>query len=238
MFSGEYPIFSHGRLLKKEMFENIRDFSKDFIDIKFRDYSDGIIVGANAIIKDHNIIVTRGLVKQEGRVYILDKDYTLPYYSTNKEMIIKVRFIDKALDDSFEMYNTEIFLDEDTEVKRDEIEIGRFKIKEGAVLISAYNSFEDLDAEYNAINIVNVSYSGLKKSTIHPLILKYFSLEVLKEKAANSYDIAFCMECINNSIIDKEDILHYLFNRLEIEYKDYSNKEIYNYLLQILKRKR
>jgi hypothetical protein len=115
------------------------------------------------------------------------------------------------------------------------LELGRFKLKDGAELRQNYQDFYDLSTEYNTINIINVEYSGVKKSTMHPYILRYFSTIILKNKVDNPYDIAFAMQCMSQNCIDREAILYYLSNRLGIDYKECSNMQIYKYLSQIVR---
>ncbi len=232
MFESTYPLFHNGRILKKEMFENIRDFSKNSIDIVFKDYSDGIICGGNIKVRDNNLIVKAGLIKHMNKIYILNKDYLIKQPITNKETIIKVRFIDHAIRDNFQIANSEIFLDEDMEIKRDEIELGRFKKKDK--LCSEYKTFFDFSKEYDVINIIHVKYSGIQKATISPLILKEFAHEMMKIRSKNIYDVKFCMNCMSSSV-DMENIIYYLCNKLNMEHKEYSNEQIYKYFQKIIK---
>jgi hypothetical protein len=59
-------------------------------------------------------------------------------------------------------------------LKEDELELGRFKLREGAVLRSDYTDFFDLITEYNTINVINVEYAGIKESTMNLLCSRNF----------------------------------------------------------------
>lgn len=233
MFSDLHPEFNRGRILKREMLENLRDYPRNFVDIWFNNYSNGIISGTGVLVKDNHLTVTKGIIKHAGRIYMLDRDHNIPYSNTGREVLLKVKFLDMASNNDFKCYHTEILIDEDTGIKKNELELGRFKLKEGAKLRSDYRGFADLSTEYNTVNIINVEYSGIGKSTVSPLVLGYFSAEILKSGSANPYDIAFAMQCMSQGTVNRELILHYISNRLKSEYREYTNLQIYKNLLRI-----
>jgi hypothetical protein len=43
------------------------------------------------------------------------------------------------------------------------------------------------------------------------------------------------MQCVNNNTVERDIIQYYISNRLGIDYKDYSNLQIYRYLALIVK---
>lgn len=233
MFVNIFPNFDKGRILKKEMLDNLRDYPRNFFDIYFKDFSKGIISGADLVVGEKDITIKKGIIKFDSKLYMLEKEVSIPYYATNRESIIKVRFLDSAINSDFTVNTAEIFIDDNTNIERDELELGRFKLKERAQLRQDYTDFHDFSTEYNTLNIINVEYSGVGKSTMNPIILRYFSKIILKNKADNPYDITFAMQCMNQKYTDREVVLYYISNRLGIEYKEYSNMQIYRYLCQI-----
>jgi len=235
LFANLFPNFGTGRILKKEMLECLRDYPRDFFDVYFKDYSNGIIAGADAVVGENIITIERGIVKHNGRIYILEKDYELPYNYTNSEALIKIKFLDENVKGDFIQYSTNIFIDSSAALGSDELELGRFKLREGAILRSDYTDFFDLTTEYNTINIVNVEYSALDKSTLKPFILKYFSRILLECNSENINDILFAMQCLNTGSIEREVLIYYISKRWGIEIKEYTNMEIYKYLCHIVK---
>ena len=92
MFLDLYPNFKKGRILKKEMLESLRDYPRNFIDIRFKDYSDGVVVGAEILIEEDCLTITSGIVKHGGRMYMLENDCQIPYRATGEEILIKIQF--------------------------------------------------------------------------------------------------------------------------------------------------
>lgn len=234
MFVDLYPQFQRGRILKTEMLTHLRDYPRQLLDIHYQDYSDGIIAGADILVNEHHLSITRGIVKHLGRLYVLDHDIRLPYETTGKETVLKIRFKEKKLDMDFITYETDLVLDENTEIAEDELELSRFKLKKGARLRADYESFADFATEYNTLNLINIPYAGTGESTLHPTIMRYFAQEVLQSGSTVAYDTMMAMLCMNDGTVKRQVILHYLANRLGAGYRELTNEQIHRYLLQIV----
>ncbi|ATP42411.1 DNA and RNA helicase [Solibacillus sp. R5-41] len=234
MFANRYPHFLKGRILKREMLENIRDYSRDFLDLYFQDYSNGIIAGVNVVVSETMLVITQGIVKYNNRIYMLLTDHKLPYQATGKELMLKIRFAEEVNELDFTTFTTDIVLDDLMEPTHNELELGRFKLKPGSSLRSAHIDFSDFATEYNTVNYIHCQYAGIHKSTYHPIILQYFAQELLKNRPSNAYDIAFALECLNQDRVQRDVIDFYVSNRLGLEYQEYTNLQIHKYLSRIL----
>ncbi|BAU27208.1 hypothetical protein DFP93_104300 [Aneurinibacillus soli] len=234
MFTCRYPTFAKGRILKRDMLENLRDYPRGFLDQYFQAHSDGILAGADMEVEGDTLIVRSGIIRHDGRVYMLEEPCFLPYQATETETIVKIRFKPADIQSDFTVYETELFLDANTHIRSDERELGRFKLKVGARLRQDYQNFYDFATEYNTVNRIHVAYAGRGESTFNPMILRYFAGEMLQSGGLNPYDVAFAMACMNGTLVDRELILHYLTNRLETEYREYTNEQIYKQLGRIL----
>ncbi|WP_027624796.1 hypothetical protein [Clostridium lundense] len=237
MFQNNYPLFNSGRILKIEMLEELRDFPREILDINFKDYSNGIISGCDIEVNNDYIIVTKGIIKHQDMIYILKKNYTIQYESTNQVQVLKIRFLGETINKDFIKLESEIFLDDDLQISKDEMELCRFKLKKGARLRTSYVDFRDMSTEYDTVSIINVPYSAYGESSLNPNILRKFGRELLRCNVSEAWDISFGMTCIQSrDIIQKEVIVSYLIYKLGIEKKDYSNEELYLYLLDVLNR--
>lgn len=152
-------------------------------------------------------------------------------------MILKVKFLPQLGDHDFINYSTEIYLDESLELKGNELELCRFKLRLGAKLRVNHVDFNDLCTEYDTVNTINVPYAAYGERSLNPDILRQFGRELLKCNVGEAWDISFGMTCIQSKEpIEKEIITNYLVYKLNIEIKDYSNEELYYYLLDVLNR--
>ncbi|UED67836.1 DNA and RNA helicase [Brevibacillus sp. HD3.3A] len=234
MFSHLSPQFHKGRILKREMLESLRDYPRHLAELHFLAYTDGIISGMDVAVEDGQLVVGRGIIKHQGRIYLLDREERLPYEATGKETMLKIRFDEQATLTDFLAYETHYVLDTNMDIGTDERELGRFKLKEGAKLRSDYPYFLDLTTEYNTWNFTNVEYAGQQYPTLAPAILRYFSHELLKTKTTNAFDLAFATQGINAERVERDLILHYIGTRLGFGYRASSNPQIVSYLGRIL----
>jgi hypothetical protein len=229
-------VFSRGRILKIDMLEHLRDFPKDIIKINLNGYGNGIVKGCRLLVNDDYIIIEPGIIYFHEEIYLLKEEYKLPYEHTNETAILKVKFMGESSSKDFVSHGTEVFIDNDTNIYEDELELCRFKLKEGAKLRNNYVNFEDMTTGYNTLNIIHTPFAAYGKSTLSPYVLTNFAKEAFGYKLSNPLDISFCMQSLQREEpMSKELIINYISARLEIEYKDYSNERLYKMLLRILK---
>ncbi|OSA97904.1 UNVERIFIED_ORG: hypothetical protein B2H98_06640 [Clostridium botulinum] len=239
MFKNRYPLFESGRLLKIDMLNELRDYPRIFINIMFKEYCDGIISGCSLDVVDDFLIIRKGIIKYSEVIYILKKDTKIKYQCNNKLTILKLRFMEQVIDKDFIENCTEIYLDDELELKGNEMELCRFQLREGAHLRVNYIGFEDLSTEYDTVNLINSHHATKNEVGLSPIILSMFGKELIKCNINEAWDITFATMCIQNKdAIEKDIIISYLLYKLNIQEKDYSNEELYLYLLEVLKKQR
>ena len=234
LFIHQYPHFQKGRVLKSKMLENLRDYPRDLADLQFQNYSDGILAGVEVTVRGENLVISKGIVKYNGRLYMLHSDYEVAYLHSKKESFLKIRFAEAESDLDFTSSTAEIILEDAVECARNEIELARFKLKPGARLRSEFTDFFDFATEFNTINHLHCQYAGIQHSTYNPMILRQFARELLQSKPSNPYDIAFTLDCLNQERVEREAIEFYISNRLELADHRLSNSQIHRYLSRIL----
>ena len=115
-----------------------------------------------------------------------------------------------------------------------EIEITRFITRVGAELRNDYNSFIDLRRDFNLLELINTKYSSRHElGTLHPKILKLFGKETSKKENLDIYDVNFYVNCLNGNV-ERDVIIAYINLKLQMENENYSNEELYQYLVKIL----
>ena len=115
-----------------------------------------------------------------------------------------------------------------------EIEITRFITRIGAELRNDYNNFRDLRRDFNLLELINTKYSSKHKlGTLHPKILKLFGKEASKKENLDIYDVNFYVNCLNGSV-ERDVITAYINLKLQMENENYTNEELYQYLVKIL----
>lgn len=172
---------------------------------------------------------------QKRKFYVRSADFSLEIL--NNEENIKIKNEDDAeigfdLDNQLEI-SYENF--ENTGRKKiGEIEITRFITRVGAELRNDYNSFIDLRRDFNLLELINTKYSSRHElGTLHPKILKLFGKEASKKENLDIYDVNFYVNCLNGNV-ERDVIIAYINLKLQMENENYSNEELYQYLVKIL----
>ena len=172
---------------------------------------------------------------EERKFYVRSADFSLEIL--NNEENIEIKNEDDVetgfdLDNQLEI-NYENF--ENTGRKKiGEIEITRFITRVGAELRNDYNSFIDLRRDFNLLELINTKYSSRHElGTLHPKILKLFGKEASKKENLDIYDVNFYVNCLNGNV-ERDVIIAYINLKLQMENENYSNEELYQYLVEIL----
>ena len=115
-----------------------------------------------------------------------------------------------------------------------EIEITRFITRIGAELRNDYNNFRDLRRDFNLLELINTKYSSKHElGTLHPKILELFGKEASKKENLDIYDVNFYVNCLNGNV-ERDVIIAYINLKLHMEKENYTNEELYQYLVKIL----
>ena len=172
---------------------------------------------------------------QKRKFYVRSADFSLEILNNGENVEIKN---EDDVETGFDLYNQLEINYENVEntgrKKIGEIEITRFITRVGAELRNDYNSFKDLRRDFNLLELINTKYSSKHElGTLHPKILELFGKEASKKTNLDIYDVNFYVNCLNGSI-ERDVIVTYINLKLEMEQKNYSNEELYQYLVKIL----
>ena len=172
---------------------------------------------------------------QKRKFYVRSADFSLEILNNGENVEIKN---ENDVETGFDLYNQLEINYENVEntgrKKIGEIEITRFITRVGAELRNDYNSFKDLRRDFNLLELINTKYSSRHElGTLHPKILELFGKEASKKTNLDIYDVNFYVNCLNESV-ERDVIIAYINLKLEMEQKNYSNEELYQYLVKIL----
>ncbi|MDR2420675.1 MAG: hypothetical protein LBD49_01035 [Oscillospiraceae bacterium] len=233
MFEYKIPQFNPAPM-RREILEALRDLSYTEQTARYGEYSDGVLVGCALFERDMNIGVTGGLVKYAGRVYALKGRDSVPYRPTDAWTVLKIRFGGEEKTRDFLRYTGNLALDDNTNVLPNEMELGRFKLKQGSRLRTEYTDFRDMETEYDTVNLIGVPYAGIGEPTLSPVIMTHFAKEAYP-CASEPLDIAFCTACLaGNGVMSRESIRLYLIRRLKLPDKPLDNAELHGRLADAL----
>ena len=172
---------------------------------------------------------------QKRKFYVRSADFSLEILNNGENVEIKN---EDDVETGFDLYNQLEINYENVEntgrKKIGEIEITRFITRVGAELRNDYNSFKDLRRDFNLLELINTKYSSKHElGTLHPKILELFGKEASKKTNLDIYDINFYVNCLNGSV-ERDVIAAYINLKLQMENENYTNEELYQYLVKIL----
>lgn len=232
-----YPYFGRGRILKKEQLAAVRDYAFNLYAAAFHDFSDGIISGCTVSADSEEITITPGIIKSNNFIYSFKEPLSIPYGSAENGVALKMKFLPPVRTPDCETFTGELILDENLERSKNEVEICRFKLQKGSQLRSAYTNFEDIETEYDTVNLAHATWSSPGGESLSPVITASYARAAMTYSLENPWDISFCMLCMNShTAIQKETICAYIESRLVEETTGMDNKDIFRSLASSLKR--
>ena len=235
------PVFATGRVLKKESIENIRDFPRDFLDVVYAQYSDGLIAGFDIAYdggaQGGNLRISGGALKKDGRIVVL-KENSVAFEAFDKNICLKLCLSEISQTEDFQTVGVEIKADTVFEAMENEIELARFRLAKGARLRQKheYKGVDDFTTPDNTLNLVHVKYSGLDSPTFSPALLRIFAKEISASR--DIADVSFALLCLSGGAINKDCILQYLRTRLNADFdKGITNQAIHAALIEVVKKR-
>lgn len=231
-----YPAFERGRIMKKELLWALRDYSYSALQLRYLDYPDGIISGCDIRTEKDYLYIGPGVIKCQGFVFLLTKEEAVKYAPTEQYVSLKFRLLKKEELPDYVRYVTEFALDNNLERMPGEIEICRYKLKEGARLRTDYKDFYDIQTEFDTVNLVDSTWSAQGGNTLSKKVTDYFARKVLECKDADAMDIQFAYFLLQSSEATVYDILeNYVIRKKEFEIDGWVEAEkIFGYLAEIL----
>lgn len=221
--------------MTREILETMRNTSFDIPYVYYMDHTDGMIVPCSIRVTDKTLIIGKGLMKWQDKLYIMTQPVTIGYYPTEEWRVLKIRFLPQTESKDFTLFDTDIFLDEDIQIKDDEMEIGRFKLKAGSRLRQNYVDFHDLNTEFDTLNVILTPFAGIGSPTISPQITRHFAREAYPHTIGMPFDNGFICTCMNSERpVSRELITCYVKARLALKKNYFTGDELYAHLSHIL----
>lgn len=236
MIGQALPLFDSGNLLTKEMLNALRDYSFGFSENLFEGYSDGVLKGCKLTTTEDTLIIKKGMIVFEGRLYLINNQEMIRYYPTNELALLKICFREEHKTDNFIYRELKLKITKETTTQDDEIELCRFKLQKGSKLRTDYTAFNDRTTEFDTISTIHTPFAAYGASSLSSDITMAFAKEAMQYQCTHPLDAVFCMQALNTNgmALPKDVIIHYIANRLQIPFKDHTNSQLFQNLNTIL----
>lgn len=186
-----YPTFERGRIMKKELLWALRDYSYAALQLQYQDYLDGIISGCRLQVRENMLHIGTGIIKCQGFLFLLQKEEPVQYAPSDQYVSLKFRIRKKEELSDYTRYTTEFVLDAQLQRAQNELEICRFKLKEGARLRTEYKDFYDIQTKYDTVNLADADWAAQGGHAMSKEVTDYFAKKVLECENAEDKDIQF-----------------------------------------------
>ena len=241
--------FLHGNILTKEMLNETYAYPRNFVELKYNVYSDGIIEGLNFVEKDGITYLTKGIVKIEGEYYFLldDIDLTSYFKETQKEQNWKNNVYYLYLKsetpikvDSIVVKKLSLYVSENKESDlfllcrffgtNDNLDLPKLKYNEE-------DEFDDLIKNNLYVNLVNTLYAMPKKATYHPFLFEA-AAEYLKQKQDKRVlDYVILMQIQNMKVLSIDAMETYINATGYNNEKNLDRESFFDLFVKCLKKK-
>lgn len=238
MFRFEYPVFELKNLLRKSMLDELRDYPLQISRMLLDGYGDGILSGCDIAWENNRMVVKSGLLYHDGGIYRMETDREIECPPSDRLTYLKVNFAAADYERDKKGGIGEIRLSEEIP-KDDELELGRFRLQEGARLRNTYESYEDFQTEFDTMNRIHVSFLVPGGCGLWPRLLKEYARELLEIGISDPVDVNFGMQILGtDGRIAAGLVTWYVEKNRGEKLKNTGNGILYEKLLQILKEKR
>jgi hypothetical protein len=191
-----YPVFGQGRIMKKELLLALREYSYEALQLQYKNYPDGIISGCGMRVEHdgeaaHTLHIMPGIIKCQGFIFLISEENTIQYQPSAGYISLKFRLIKVEELTDYVRYQWDFVLDGRLRREQGEIELCRFKLKEGAALRTDYKDFYDIQTEYDTVNLADATWSSPGGHTLSKEITDFFAKKVLECGCAQEGDVQF-----------------------------------------------
>lgn len=231
-----FPLFGRNRIIKTEHLLALRDYSFTHLAVEYQDYADGILCGCEVWPDESNLHVRPGMVKFNGFISLITEEQVIRFVPADQWCVLKMRMSQFDYPGDFQVHKMELALDTEIGRKANELEVCRFKLRQGSRLRDDYQNLLDFSTEYDTINLLSATWSGQGEVSLAPAVTRYFAEQVLKENASSQADLNLAyLSLYQRGAVPYKILCDYVSRRLDLpEHQVMDHRAIYGYLVDIL----
>ncbi len=217
--------------MKKELLWALRDYSFAQAWLEYGEYAEGILRGCDARVEGNRIVVSPGIVKYGGFLYMMGEEESIEYGVCDEFTTVRMCFHTEQVSQDYVRYAMELVSG------GDEFEVCRYKLQKGAALRDKHIDFEDLNTEYNTLNFVHAAWGGIGGRTMSPLVTGCFAREILKSNDSRPEDIQFAYLCLDRAgAVPIEILRDYMARRGGKIGEKFSGEEVFREMCGVISR--
>lgn len=185
------PSFKRGSILKQNMLESLRDYPYSAVELMYLNYGDGVISGFDIeIAEEREIIVSPGIIKINGRVYLSTENLHI-------EQKEEVHYVYVILSETETPDGRDFTIELTQSSAENEHGVELFRYTKNARLFKFQSIQDVVNLPTNRINVINQRRSINGGSTLAQGCFELYAKEILNSDNASMKDISFAYQCLN-----------------------------------------
>ena len=214
--------FVHGAVLTKDMLRELYLYPRNFVELTYDLYSDGILQGIDFVTQDGHVCLTRGIIKFQGEYYFLVRPLDLTAYLQGQNLKDKrynlyLQKREKSYADHITEKSLSIYISEN--VEKDMFLLCRFggTTVEMPVVLSQedtqkYNKdsqfFEFCNNSY--VDLKETIYASPQEGTFHPFLFRAIREYLQEKKDKTLMEWVLLLQLQNRPVLSMEAVKTYL----------------------------
>lgn len=231
------PVFKAGNILTHEMLEILSESAIGVDELKYFNYSDGVLKGCNITTTVGSIKVGKGIAIIRSKPFYINEEMVIPIQSNNKLQVLVLRATEEEASFDFIVREVKLLLVAEEECLPYDVELCRFRLQSGAALRTQYRDFQDMNVEYDTVCYKYAKWAAYNKPSLSLIILNKFMEESLKFKITKEEDKQFLsrIAATDGSTLNAIEINMYLSWKLNQPYMEKNTAEMYKALADVLR---
>ena len=216
-------IFEVGEILSVQMLEETYRYPREFLNLTYKNYCNGILSGLDFVCRDDGVYLTSGIVKFDGRYFILPQDINIDDWLKKNKLLNGVEYYLCIVINESDEKGCGIKIRHQAELKatRDKINnsiiLAKYKHRSDIGISlpklkmnDSENPFEDFFSS-GLLQLLECEYSHQQgETTYHPLVFKAMQSYLEKKFPLSPYDFSLLTELQNHILIAMSSLRTYI----------------------------
>ena len=240
MFVRKDLKFYHKAVLTSSMLGEIYNYPREISRLMLDEYGDGIICGLDYSIKDGDLILSAGIFRLDGEIYLLGADLNISELAEKNSLAADEEYFmtfekkSRVKEPCLTENNLELVFARE----KPSCTLGKFnflgrKDFNLPTLTEGNNPFEKI-FKRSCLNLIDVPFAEKNGATFHPLLFRLVKEFLLRKKNKTPFDYAILVHLQNNATVSAQTLAEYIIAENKTCSKD-SREEFFRTFTECLR---
>ena len=218
MFVRKELQFPHKAILTSTMLNEIYSYPRELSRLILSEYGNGIICGLDYSIKDGDLILSSGIFRLNGEIYLLRDNLNISELAEKNSLVNSMRYFitfekkSCAKEPCLTEKNLELVFTKE----KPACTLGSFVFLERKkfslpTLTNENNPFENIFRR-SVLNLLEVPFAEMQGATFHPLLFRLVKIFLSQKKNKTPFDYAILVHLLNNQTLSSQTLVEYIIS--------------------------